>query len=194
MSSFVNFLSKLLANPLSYFNLPNFQIYQLSFFAILIFVLIALRVGLSVAGRKYSTLKLFTGPVFLVLLVTYNYYNSYLVSLTLNLSSLTKVEVLLVPFLVALGIAAGHRLARNDRVYIKKGAPHYSSSAIISLVWALSFLIRMGIITYLPLIQVSVAIFSSVVLDIATGLILGESLKIYRTYRRNFSGADASPA
>lgn len=186
-------LSKLQSNPMGAFNLPSFQIYQLSFFTILIFIIIGFRIGMSLAGRKYSFIRLFTGPVFLFLLVSYNYYNSYIVSLSLNISDIFHTELILIPILVGLGMAVGHRIARRDRVFRKKGRAYYRTSVAISLVWAFSFLARMGVITYLPLVNVGVGLFLSSLLDITTGLILGEALKIHRTYRTDF-GAGAAPA
>ncbi len=187
MVSYSTLLSKLFSNPMGLFSLPNFQIYQFSFFAALIFVLVAVRIALSAVGRKYSAARLFLGPVFLVILVAYNYYNSYLVSISLNLYSIMKTEVILIPVFVVLGLAAGHKLARKDRVYLKKGTPYYRSSIVISFVWALSFLIKMGIITYLPFLPIGVGLAFSAILDITTGLILGEAIKIHGTYRKEFS-------
>lgn len=187
MNSYAGLLSKFITNPLGTLSLPAFQIYQLSFFVILVFLLIGLRISLSLIGRRYSSFRVFLGPLVLVVLVAYNYYNSYVVSLSLNIFDLLMVDIISVPFLVLLGMFVGHRLARKDRVFMKKGKPHYRSSVPISLIWALSFLIRMGIVTYLPLIQVSLGLISSAVLDITTGLILGEAIKIHGTYRREFS-------
>lgn len=192
MVDYSTLLSKLLSNPLSLFGIPNFQIYQFSFFAVLIFILIAFRIALSLAGRKYSGLRLFLGPSLLTLLVAYNYYNSYIVSFSLDLHTIIGTELLMVPVLIILGLFAGHRIARKDRVYVKKGTPHYRSSVVISLVWALSFMIKMGIITYLPFLPVSFDLAVAVILDLTTGLILGEAIKIHSIYRKEYSGVQAS--
>lgn len=186
-------LSKYLSNPLGLLNLPNFQIYQLSFFTILIFFIIGFRITLSIVGRKYSSLRLFLGPVVLVLLVSYNFYNSYLVSASLNLASIFRTEMLTIPFFLILGLALGHRLARKDRVFIKKGKPHYRSSITISLVWAVSFLLKMGIITFIPSVFSAVGITISAILDLTTGLILGEAIKIHGTYKREYEAGYSVP-
>lgn len=186
-------LSKYLNDPLSLLNIPNFQIYQFSFFTILVFLLIILRVALSVAGRKYSFTRLFLGPIFLFLLVLYNYYNSYLVSISIGLSHIFNVEALTMPFFVIIGLVLGHRLARKDRVFLKKGKAHYRSSVTISLVWAISFLIKMGIIAYIPTIFLALGITVSAILDITTGLILGEAIKIHGTYRKEYSSGFYAP-
>lgn len=186
-------LNKYLNNPLGLLNIPNFQIYQLSFFTILLFFLIGLRITLSVVGRKYSALRLFLGPIFLVLLVSYNYYNSYLVSISLNIATIFRNEALTIPFFLFLGLALGHRLARNDRVFLKKGKPHYRSSITISLVWAISFLLKMGVITFIPSIFSVLGITISAILDLTTGLILGEALKIHGIYKREYAGGYSVP-
>lgn len=189
MAAYSSILSKLMSNPLSLFNIPNFQIYQFSFFGVLIFILIALRISLSLIGRKYSTLRVFLGPVFLVLLVAYNYFNSYVASASLDLHNIVNAEVATVPILVFIGILVGHWLARKDIIFLKNGVPHYRSSIVISLVWAVSFMIKMGIITYFPLLHVSFDLVVAVILDVTTGLILGEAFKIHRIHKREYSSS-----
>lgn len=187
-------LTGLLSNPLGFFNIPNFQIYQLSFFTALIFVIIAARITLSVVGRKYSAMRLFLGPIFLFLLVSYNYFDTYIVtiSLSLNFAQLFRLEFILIPFLVGFGLVAGHRIAKRDKVFLKKGKPHYRSSIVISLVWAFSFLIKMGVITYLPLLTAEISLVFSAILDITTGLIMGEALKIHGTYKKEYSSVSST--
>lgn len=188
-------LTHLLRDPQSLFGLPNFQIYQLSFFTILVFFLIGLRVTLSLVGRKYSAFRLFLGPFVLVLLVSYNYYYSYIVSSTISLTLAFRTEFLIIPIFLIVGIALGVKIGRKDRVFVKKGRAYYRSSVMISLMWALSFLIKMGVVTYLPLIPagISIGLVFSAILDITTGLILGEAMRIFGTYRREYAEGAFAP-
>lgn len=141
---------------------------------------------MSALGRRYGSIRVFIGPLFMLLLVAYNYYFSYLASITLNLGSILQAETFSVPLVIAVCIGLGYRIAKRDNVFLKKGEPHYRSSIGITLLWALSFLVKMGMATFIPEILLAIGITFSILLDITTGLIVGESLRIHRTYKQNF--------
>lgn len=194
LSSIQSLFSKFLSNPLGTLNLPNIQIFQFSLVTIIVVIYILTRIILSALGRRYSTFRVFLGPFFMMLLVAYNYYFSYLASVTLNLGYILLAETLAVPLIIAVCIGLGYRIAKRDNVFLKKGEPHYRSSIGITLLWALSFLVKMGMATFVPEFLLAVGITFSVVLDITTGLIVGESFRIHRTYKQNFGGKKTATA
>ncbi len=188
-SSIQNLFSRFISNPLGTLNLPNIQVFQFSIVTLVVVAYVLGRIILSAIGRKYSTARVFIGPVFMILLVSYNYYFSYVTGISLKLGAILTVETLTVPVVVLIGLALGHRVARSDRVFLKKGNAYYRSSVSITFLWALSFLVKMGIVTFLPSLLVAVGLTFSVVLDLTTGLVMGEAIKIHGTYKQNFAVA-----
>lgn len=191
-NSILNLLSKFISNPLGALNLPNIQIFQFSIVTIIVVLYVLARIIMSAIGRRYTTPRVFIGPIIMILLVAYNYYFSYIASSTLNIDILLRIETLVVPVIVLVGLVVGHRVAKGDRVFLKKGKAHYRSSIAITLLWAISFLVKMGMVAFIPTILLEVGITFSIVLDITTGLILGEALKIHHIYREQFSGTTGS--
>ena len=116
-------------------------------------------------GEKFSETRVFFGPALYCLLVTVSFVGS------------TETVVLVAFIDSLLGVALGIHLSRNVKIFRKNNLLYYRRSFAVVTLWTSLFALKLITILYLP--QYNIKDIFSILLTLATGMVVGEAMRIF---------------
>ncbi len=141
-------------------------------FILAIVLIMSVRVFRGMKGTKFSMYRVIGIPI-LYMLITIG---------SIAYSTMTSTEYAIAIVAFAIGALLGTRFGKSTKFFDKDEQTYYKRSAVVITVWLVSFAFRdiiPMIVTNVPWLTVAV----NMVLALTTGMIIGESIHIYREYK-----------
>ncbi|MHB1708297.1 MAG: hypothetical protein ACYCT2_02335 [Thermoplasmataceae archaeon] len=143
-----------------------------SLFLIVIIALIVIRrIYRGINGRRFSTSRIFTIPIVYTLLLLTSF-------ISLPVSSLYEASLLL---LILPGIVVGMRFGNAVVFFERDSQTFYKRSQFVLVFWLISLLVRETLALLYPSVTLVILAVDGL-LSLTTGLIIGESIRLYQAY------------
>ena len=141
------------------------------FLIVIIAFFVVRRVYRGINGRRFSTRRIFTIPIVYTLLLLTSF-------ISLPVSYLYEASLLL---LILPGIVVGMRFGNAVVFFERDSQTFYKRSQFILVFWLVSLLARETLALLYPSVTLAILLVDGL-LSITTGLIIGESIRLYHAY------------
>lgn len=142
-------------------------------FILVIVLILSARVYRGRNGTKFSMYRVIGMPI-LYLLLTVG---------TVFYSNMTYAEYTIAAVAFVIGTLLGTMLGKETRFFDKDERLYYKRSTVVISVWLVSYVFRdilPILFTGIPLVIIA----ANIALALTTGMLIGESVHIYREYKR----------
>jgi membrane protein CcdC involved in cytochrome C biogenesis len=141
------------------------------FLIVIIAIIVVRRVYRGINGRRFSTRRIFTIPIVYTLLLLASFFS-------LPVSYLDEASLLL---LILPGIIIGMRFGNAVVFFERDSQTFYKRSQFILVFWLFSLLARETLALLYPSVTMVILLVDGL-LSLTTGLIIGESIRLYYAY------------
>ena len=141
------------------------------FLIVIIAFIVVRRVYRGTNGRRFSTRRIFAIPIVYTMLLLASF-------ISLPVSYLYEASLLL---LILPGVVIGLRFGNAVVFFEQDSQTFYKRSQFILIFWLISLLVRETLALLYPSVTL-VILFVDGLLSLTTGLIIGESIRLYHAY------------
>ncbi|MCL5668140.1 MAG: hypothetical protein M1593_03860 [Candidatus Thermoplasmatota archaeon] len=141
------------------------------FLIVIIAIIVVRRVYRGINGRRFSTWRIFTIPIVYTLLLLTSF-----ISLPVNYLYEASLLLLILP-----GIVVGMRFGNAAVFFEQDSQTFYKRSQFILVFWLISLFVRETLALLFPSVTLVIELVDGL-LSLTTGLIIGESIRLYYAY------------
>ncbi len=150
----------------------NSNIEGIVVFLAIIVLIMARRIKSGINGRRFNMSRIFTTPIIYAILLIF-----FLGAIGKNVSYIFIVVGLIFP-----GIIVGFIYGEHVKFFEKDSFTYYKRSQFIMIFWLISYVARIFIFIFYPTNFIANFIVD-LLLAITLGMIIGESIKLYKKYK-----------